>query len=113
MPVGEALMIAVSGFLVVFIMLVILWGIIVAISKAVTAVEKTVDEQPVKAPAINADAVTPEPAKTAAKPREIYGGEIALYNVDEKTAACIMAIVSDSSGIPLDHLIFKSIKALD
>ncbi len=42
-----------------------------------------------------------------------FGGEIALYDVDEKTAACIMAIVSDSTKIPLNQLIFKSIKALD
>ena len=39
MPVIDALMIAASGFLVVFLMLVILWGIITVISKAVTSVE--------------------------------------------------------------------------
>ena len=111
MPMIEALMIAVSGFLVVFIMLVILWGIIGVISRVVTAVEKKT--QPVKMPEFAQPQTEPVIMEEPKKPHEIYGGEIALYDVDEKTAACIMAIVSDSSGIPLDHLIFKSIKALD
>jgi len=42
---------------------------------------------------------------------ELSCGELKLYNVDEPTAAMIMAIVSDESGIPLDQLCFKSIKA--
>ena len=33
--------------------------------------------------------------------------------VDEKTAACLMAIVSEETGIPLSQLIFKKIRALD
>ena len=40
-------------------------------------------------------------------------GELKLINVDEKTAALIMAIVSDETKIPLSELIFKSIKAAD
>jgi Na+-transporting methylmalonyl-CoA/oxaloacetate decarboxylase gamma subunit len=40
-------------------------------------------------------------------------GELKLLNVDEKTAAIIMAIVSDESGIPLSELRFKSIRAVD
>ncbi|MBE6110277.1 MAG: hypothetical protein E7194_07650 [Erysipelotrichaceae bacterium] len=112
MDIIQALMIAVSGFLVVFIMLILLWGIIALISKAVTAAEKTVE---VKAePVVSSEQIAEsEPEEQPVKAHEIYGGEIALYDVDEKTAACIMAIVSDSSGIPLDHLIFRSIRALD
>lgn len=113
MPVGEALMIALSGFLVVFLMLVILWGILVLISKAVSGMEKSVAAEVPAVPAAPVKAEEPQPAPAPAKAHEIYGGEIALYDVDEKTAACIMAIVSDSSGIPLDQLIFRSIKALD
>lgn len=110
MDIIQALMIAVSGFLVVFIMLVLLWGIIALISKAVTATERTVVMAPVHSSEQIAES---EPEEQPVKAHEIYGGEIALYDVDEKTAACIMAIVSDSSGIPLDHLIFRSIRALD
>lgn len=40
-------------------------------------------------------------------------GQLKLMGVDEKTAAMIMAIVSDESNIPLSELQFKSIKALD
>lgn len=40
-------------------------------------------------------------------------GELKLLNVDEKTAAMIMAIVSHESGIPLSELVFKSIKAVE
>ena len=40
------------------------------------------------------------------------GGEVVLIDTDEKTAACIMAIVSHETGIPLHELIFKKIKAL-
>jgi len=41
---------------------------------------------------------------------EFSAGTLALKDVDEPTAAMIMAIVSDESGIPLEHLIFRSIK---
>ncbi|MGI6569628.1 MAG: hypothetical protein ACOX27_00970 [Caldicoprobacterales bacterium] len=40
-------------------------------------------------------------------------GTLKLKNVDEKTAAMIMAIVSHESGIPLSQLRFKFIKALE
>lgn len=40
-------------------------------------------------------------------------GELKLKDVDEKTAAMIMAIVSDESKIPLSELYFKSIAAID
>ncbi|HQD90732.1 MAG TPA: OadG family protein [Syntrophomonadaceae bacterium] len=40
-------------------------------------------------------------------------GELKLIGVDEKTAAMIMAIVSDESEIPLSQLQFKTIKAID
>ncbi len=110
MPAVQALMIAASGFIVVFLMLVILWGIIELVSKIVTGVESKAETA---APVSAAKAAEPAPAAEPAKPLGPYGGELALYDVDEKTAACLMAIVSDSTKIPLDHLIFKSIRALD
>ena len=39
-------------------------------------------------------------------------GTLKLTNVDEPTAAMIMAIVSDESGIPLSQLCFKSIRLI-
>ena len=41
---------------------------------------------------------------------EFSAGRLILKDVDQPTAAMIMAIVSDQSGIPLEHLIFRSIK---
>ena len=104
MDVLQALMIAASGFLTVFLMLVLLWLIIVLINKFVTSMERA-DVQKEMA----------EETAAAEEPEErlAYVGEIALLNVDEKTAACIMAIVSDETKIPLSQLIFRSIRALD
>ena len=39
-------------------------------------------------------------------------GDLTLENVDEKTAAVIMATVSGASGVPASKLRFKSIKLL-
>lgn len=75
----------------------------------------------------HAVAVNPVQATAAAVPTAAAGntviveqpvkkavtGEIKLNNVDEKTAAMLMAIVSHESGIPLANLIFKSVRLLD
>ena len=107
MSIGRALIIAVSGFSVVFLMLCILWFIIVIINKVTTSLEgKATPETPAAAPA-------KAPAKAEAPQAGTFGGEIALYDVDEKTAACIMAIISDETKIPLSQLVFKSIRALN
>jgi hypothetical protein len=39
-------------------------------------------------------------------------GSMTLKDVSEPVAALLMAIVSDESGIPLQELIFKSIRKL-
>ena len=59
-----------------------------------------------------------QPAESGGRTREAMdapasSGELKLLKVDEKTAAIIMAIVSDESGIPLSELRFKSIRAVD
>ena len=103
-PLGvlDALMIAVSGFFIVFLMLAVLWGIIVIISRAVTALAGK-EQQYAAAPAAPAPAPAPAPAAPAA---------VVLEGIDETQAACVMAIVSHETGIPLDELVFKSIKAV-
>ncbi len=50
---------------------------------------------------------------TAPIPSGMNQGELELIDTDETTAAVIMAIVSDKSGIPLNRLSFKSIKLLE
>jgi Na+-transporting methylmalonyl-CoA/oxaloacetate decarboxylase gamma subunit len=39
--------------------------------------------------------------------------ELKLYNVDEKTAAIVIAIVCDEIGIPANELVFRSIRLLE
>lgn len=106
-PLGvlDALMIAVSGFFIVFLMLAVLWGIIVIISRAVTALAGK-EQQSAAAPAAPAPAPAPAPAAPAAP------AAVVLEGIDETQAACVMAIVSHETGIPLDELVFKSIKAV-
>lgn len=106
-PLGvlDALMIAVSGFFIVFLMLAVLWGIIVIISRAVTALVGK-EQQSAAAPAAPAPAPAPAPAAPAAP------AAVVLEGIDETQAACVMAIVSHETGIPLDELVFKSIKAV-
>ena len=69
----DALMIALSGIVIVFLMLALLW------------------------------AAAPAPAPVP---------QVKLEGVSEVEAACVMAIVSHETGIPLDQLVFKSIKAV-
>ena len=107
----EALLIALSGILVVFMMLGILSVVITVISRIIPA------DKLVKASAITAagaaDGSTADSIGAASTPAVPYGGSVKLLNVDEKTAACLMAIVSHETKIPLDQLVFKSIKALN
>lgn len=108
---GESLLIAISGIVIVFIMLAILCLFIPLISRCVQFFERRGKKSaPAAKPA--APAPAPQAAPAAAPAGGTYGGEVALIDVDEKTAACIMAIVSHETGIPLSELIFKKIKAL-
>ena len=112
MGIGRALIIAVSGFLIVFLMLCLLWFIIVVINKITTMLAGKAEEAAATPAPVKAPAAAPA-AEANAEVHGTFGGEIALYDVDEKTAACIMAIISDETKIPLNQLIFKSIKALN
>lgn len=102
----DALMIALSGIVIVFIMLALLWGVIAVISRVMGVLEKhTAHPASVSAaaPAAAAPAVASAPAPVP---------QVKLEGVSEVEAACVMAIVSHETGIPLDQLVFKSIKAV-
>lgn len=63
-----------------------------------------------------APAATELPAAKApekALPAKESQGTLELIETDEKTAAVIMAIVSNKSGIPLNRLSFKSIRLME
>ena len=106
--VGEALLISLCGFVTVFLLLLFLIVVIKIISTVVMAIEgkgKT-------APAPAAEALDPAPVKEEEKPSKPWDGKLQLIDVDEETAACIMAIISDETDIPLDELQFRRIQAL-
>ncbi len=116
-PLGEklvfALQVAFFGILMVFLLLIILAICIMIISRVVRAGEsvsakKHAKGEPEAGAAVPAEAVTGTPL-----PDSQSEGSLVLTDVDEPTAAVIMAIVSEQSGIPLNRLLFKSIKKVD
>lgn len=114
--IGEALNVSVTGFVVVMLILALLAVLVLLLSKAIRAVEggtkkaKKAEAVPTQAESVSDVSAsvsgTPLPMNTSA-------GSLDTYNVDEKTAAVIMAIISHESGIPLNRLQFKSIKRIE
>lgn len=102
----DALMIALSGIVIVFLMLPLLWGVIAVISRVMGALEKHT------AHPASVSAAAPAAAAPAAAPAPAPAPQVKLEGVSEVEAACVMAIVSHETGIPLDQLVFKSIKAV-
>jgi Na+-transporting methylmalonyl-CoA/oxaloacetate decarboxylase gamma subunit len=91
---------------VVFAVLIILCLIIKIFSFAVGSFAGKEEKKVVAMP-------VPKPIAMIETGPVLSCGELKLHNVDERTAAMIMAIVADDSGIPLEELCFKSIKAKD
>lgn len=81
---------------------------LVIILMAYTYISKAVRGK--KAPAAPEQPSTPEVTKSETP---IAQNGLELVGTDEKTAAIIMAIVSEKSGIPLNRLSFKSIKLME
>lgn len=118
MPLGEklvfALQVSLFGILMVFLLLIILAVLIMIISRVVRFGENLAGKKGKK----NAASDEPAPVQQSAAvgtplPGTQSQGMLELDGVDEPTAAVIMAIVSDESGIPLNRLLFKSIKKKD
>lgn len=92
-----------AGLAIVVVLQSKIIGLFVKEAVAPQAAEK----QPLAQPAAQ-----PEPPVVPVSPPEdaYFCGGLRLYDTDDETAAMVMAIVSDESGIPLDALVFKSIK---
>lgn len=99
----DALMIALSGIVIVFLMLALLWGVIAVISRVMGVLEKHTAHPASVSAAARGQAPAAAPAPVP---------QVKLEGVSEVEAACVMAIVSHETGIPLDQLVFKSIKAV-
>lgn len=121
----EALQMGGMMFLFVFAILALLFVLIIVFSKIMGLFNR----RPAKAtagagaaPALSAAPQPASPAPSAPAPAQAppetpegsaWGGSLTLKKVDEKTAALIMAIISDQSGIPLSQLCFKSIALVE
>ena len=94
--------------LVVFAVLFLMYVLISISGKIIAAITKVGKKE---APATAAPAVAAPAA--AVSEEEFSSGSLKLKDCDEKTAAMIMAIVADDTGIPLSELVFKSIKLVE
>ena len=105
---GEMFMNAGIVILVVFGVLLLMYILISLSGKIIQAITNIgKKEEPAKAaPAAAAPAA-------ATSEEEFSSGTLKLKDCDEKTAAMIMAIVADDTGIPLNELVFKSIKLVE
>lgn len=110
MPLTDALATSLIGIVTVICILAIIAVLIILVSKVIRAVEGAASKKAPEAPATVATASAPAGVPM---PAGMNQGELELVNTDEKTAAIIMAIVSDKSGIPLNRLSFKSIKLVE
>ena len=111
MTFGDACLYSVTGLMVVFFALILLMGII----KIMTAVGDRVEKKAALAAAAAAPAAAPAPAAEPAKvekPGPKYTRELKLWDTDPRDAAMIMAIVAETTQIPLKELQFLSIKEI-
>lgn len=110
---GESLLLSAIGMCVVLLELAILAVMIIILSKVLTSVaggSKTAAAAAAPAPAAPVPAAAPAPAPAPAPAAPVRPAGLVLENVDEATAAMVMAIVSARTEIPLNHLDFHSIK---
>ena len=103
--VGTAGPIALLGYAVVFVGLIALMVVVIVVGKIMVA-KKSKAAAPVAA--APAPAAAPKPVLAAAAPGT--AGEVKLFDVADKEAAMLMAIVANKLGKPLNELRFKSIK---
>ena len=101
--IGEAGLVALGGYLVVFIGLILLMAVVMITGKIMVSSQA---KKQAAAPA----AVAPTAPAAALPEAPGSAGELKLYDVDPKDAAMIMAIVAHQLQKPLNELRFKSIR---
>ena len=105
--VGTAGLVALLGYAVVFIGLIALMVVVMIMGKVMSA-KKTA---PAAAPAAATAAPAPAPKAAPALATGV-AGECKLYNVGDREAAMLMAIVASKTGKPLNQLRFISIREI-
>ena len=104
MPIGEALVYALLGYVVVFFGICLLMIVVMIMGKIFIAKDRKAAAAKAAAAAAPAPVEAPKPTAPGS------AGELKLHDVEPKTAAMIMAIVADKMGKPLNELRFISIK---
>ena len=109
LPAGEALVLALLGYAVVFFGIILLMAVVMAMGRVFIARDKKAAaiKEAAHAASAAAAAAAPVPAAPLAPGA---AGELKLHDVEPRTAAMIMAIVADKMGKPLNELRFISIK---
>ena len=103
--IGTAGLVALLGYAVVFVGLIALMAVVLVMGKIMVAKKaKTAAAAPAPAPAA---APAPKAAPVLAAGT---AGECKFYNVGDREAAMLMAIVANKLGKPLNTLRFKSMK---
>ena len=104
LQIGTAGLVALLGYAVVFVGLIALMVVILIEGKIAVSKNEKAEAPKAAAPA----APAPKPVLAAAAPGT--AGEVKLFNVPDKDAAMLMAIVAHKLNKPLNELRFKSIK---
>lgn len=113
MDIPKALLVALVGFLTVVAMLAIIALFIKLISFVFSKIEKKSASKVVtEISQFEAKEMPVHPTGTTLPETESQG-ELELIGVDEPTAAILMALVSNKTDIPLNRLIFKSIRLVE
>ena len=110
----DALLYSLIGFAVVFVCLFAIF-LIVKIMSAIYIAVTAKKAAPAAETAVATSPAAPAGAKETPASDGRIGtyGELKLVDTDERTAAAIMAIISDETKIPLNELRFKSIRKLE
>jgi Na+-transporting methylmalonyl-CoA/oxaloacetate decarboxylase gamma subunit len=106
MTISQSLLVGLFCMTVVFCVLAMIF-VIIRIFSALIGIFAKKQVQPASLPAQISEAQL----SNFAEENDVFSsGMLKLKDVEEQTAAMIMAIVSDESGIPLSELCFKSIR---
>ena len=109
--IGTAGLVALLGYAVVFVGLIALMAVVLVMGKIMVAKKaKTAAAAPAPAPAAPAAPAAAPAPKAAPVLAAGTAGECKFYNVGDREAAMLMAIVANKLGKPLNTLRFKSMK---
>lgn len=105
--IGQALSLSGVAMAIITGILSLIMGLIYLVAYLLKQFDKMTAKKAQQALAKKTPELTEETAPLYAKG---LAGQVKLYNVQDKDAAMIMAIVADKTGIPLNELRFISIK---